>query len=134
MTRVVGHASRIVPWCAGAAPPTGEGQRTEPHAGARFVIKPGRENSESAPLKTVRASAEGRLDFELPSGTWCLVPADRPSRPSRAGAGDPVCLERLWRHCLAVARATGSELFLEVITIESCSWNQPCVPPGPPPP
>lgn len=143
---VRGRVVHIVPWCKGAAPPDGIGNREEP--GTRtLLLREGDSNSEATALE-VKPDSDGRFVLELPANrSYCVLATDQRSSlaetlaatensPAAAFGLDRACIERQWRACLAVIEL-GQQAPDEVLihTSDHCSWQPACATslPDPPP-
>jgi hypothetical protein len=145
LVTVHGTARRIVPWCGGAAPPDGLGTRDQPYAGT-LSFRPGRENSETEPVATVRPDDEGAFTVQLAPGWYCVQSGDRmdslEERLAANGAGreqlgiDLACVERQWHSCRAVLEVQPEgPPPPPVHIVDHCNWSPPCATnlPDPPP-
>ncbi|MGA9521403.1 MAG: hypothetical protein WBV82_08065 [Myxococcaceae bacterium] len=142
---VTGQVSRIAPsHCAGGlAPPATEPNPPRPWQGV-LLVRPGLENSTTAPVLELRTDAEGRFEGALPPGTWCVVTEDRRERAKIPGTNEALppevleCAEAEWRTCLAIWEVVDSPLQANIDIHEKCPWERPCtqgrLPPPPPSP
>lgn len=141
---VKGTARRYPSWCAGVAPRQEDQQRMQ--AGVPMTtplrVYEGGQFSGGAPVAQIDMRGGDRFAIELPPGRYCVMASEReaPDAPMPAGA-DMACLKQYRSTCDDVwivdagggrsARGGGA---IKIEDRPGCSYNAPCLPPGPPPP
>lgn len=91
--------------CGGAAPPPEyRPPQPAPSAGAQVLVRPGKTNTDVAPIAELTTGTDGRFEAPVAPGTYCLVLADKRTAPSGQPAQytDASCLASYFAQCDAV--------------------------------